>query len=292
MQTQTDTVLRTVELMARTMAGSEAANGQLVDAIYECLAVEAPEFFVTSGLTVNHEFVCEHGCASPEECLLPGPAKTREEIRQVNTETLGYVREHLVARGHANGKPALLLGDGAVLLGLYGCLGAFEGSLWIAGIHGEAKNGERSVTLQSLTAAPAEVRVAPCGKICDLLKTHTKEVEAAGQIWRVPVGELQVVLLAARVGDPESSPLPPFWVHLALALGRYKGKISWDEVHRVAQHLNLEEQVARGLAVEQRLMPWVLKGQFVKPNGLPLWERALAVPLAAKRLLREAVNAA
>ncbi|MCP4901674.1 MAG: hypothetical protein GY906_32320 [bacterium] len=292
MQTQADrTVLRAVELMADGLRGDRSASDALVGAIQDCIDAGAPDFFVTSGLSIVHEFVCLRKCSSPDECLLPGPAELREKTREANHRRLSYLREHVTASGILNGRPPVLLGDGATLLGLYSCMGAFPGSLWIAGIARDTLNGEPSATLESLTAAPAEIRVAPCGALTELLDDCTQEITLDGQSWLVPTGELLIALLAARVGDPESTPLPPVWVHLALAMARFGDTIDHGLVHGITHHLGLDERAQRGFAVGHQLIPSILESPFVDSAQLPFWERKLAVPLAAKRLLREAMSA-
>ncbi len=292
MQTQPDrVVLRAVELMADGLRGNQTNGDDLVGAIQECINVGAPEFFITSSLSVAHEFLCLRGCSSPDDCVLPGPAKMREETRAINHRRLAYLGEHVLASNLLNGRPPVLLGDGATLLGLYGCMGAFPGSLWIAGIARDTINGEPSATFESLTAAPTEIRVAPCGALTELLDDCTEAIEIDGQSWLIPTGELLIALLAARVGDPESTPLPPVWVHLALAMARFGDTIDHDTVHSITHHLGLNERAQRGFAVGHQLVPSILESPLVGSAQLPFWERRLAVPLAAKRLLREAMSA-
>ena len=44
---------------------------------------------------------------------------------------------------------------------------------------------------------------------------------------------------AARVGEPEPTPLPPVWAHLAVALEAWRENVEYEGVLEIAQRLGL-----------------------------------------------------
>src|SRR5438034_1171242 len=96
--------------------------------------------------------------------------------------------------------------------------------------------------------------------------------------------EQLAVTLAARVGDPRVSPAPPLWPLLALLLLAWRDRLSAERVMERAAGLGMEGDVERGLAIVAYLFPELQEWTADIPFRLPLWERTLAVPLAARKL--------
>src|SRR5438094_3268705 len=96
--------------------------------------------------------------------------------------------------------------------------------------------------------------------------------------------EQLAVTLAGRVGNPRVSPVPPLWPLLALLLLAWRDRLSAERVMERAASLRMENEVERGLAVVGYLFPELQEWTADIPFRLPLWERTLAVPLAARKL--------
>src|SRR5437016_9265888 len=96
-------------------------------------------------------------------------------------------------------------------------------------------------------------------------------------------GQLAVTL-AGRVGNPRVSPAPPLWPLLALLLLGWRDRLSAERVMERAAWLGTENEVERGLAIVAYLFPELQEWTADIPFRMPLWERALAVPLAARKL--------
>src|SRR6266516_1023146 len=94
-----------------------------------------------------------------------------------------------------------------------------------------------------------------------------------------------IVALAACVGDPRVAPIPPLWPLLALLLLRCRETLSARQVVGRAGELDAEDQVHRGLAIIVYLFPELQDWLGAIPLRIPLWERTLAVPLAARKLV-------
>ena len=100
--------------------------------------------------------------------------------------------------------------------------------------------------------------------------------------------EQLAVTLAGRVGNPRISPTPPLWPLLALLLLGWRDRLSADRVMERAAWLGMENEVERGLAIVAYLFPELQEWTADIPFGMPLWERTLAVPLAARKLVGSA----
>src|SRR5206468_9019924 len=96
--------------------------------------------------------------------------------------------------------------------------------------------------------------------------------------------EQLAVTLAGRVGNPRVSPAPPLWPLLALLLLAWRDRLSADRVMERAAWLGMENEVERGLAIVAYLFPELQEWTADIPSRMPLWERTLAVPLAARQL--------
>src|SRR5207249_2136853 len=91
--------------------------------------------------------------------------------------------------------------------------------------------------------------------------------------------------LAGRVGNPRISPLPPLWPLLALLLLGWRDRLSAERVMKRAAWLGMETEVERGLAIVAYLFPELHEWTADVPFRMPQWERILAVPLAARKLV-------
>ena len=96
--------------------------------------------------------------------------------------------------------------------------------------------------------------------------------------------EQLAVTLAGRVGNPRVSPAPPLWPLLALLLLGWRDRLSTERVMERAAWLGMETEVERGLAIVAYLFPELQEWTADIPFRMPLWERTLAVPLAARKL--------
>src|SRR5438876_7702300 len=96
--------------------------------------------------------------------------------------------------------------------------------------------------------------------------------------------EQLAVTLAGRVGNPRVSPAPPLWPLLALLLLGWRDRLSAERVMERAAWLGMETEVERGLAIVAYLFPELQEWTADIPFRMPLWERTLAVPLAARKL--------
>src|SRR5205809_5350581 len=96
--------------------------------------------------------------------------------------------------------------------------------------------------------------------------------------------EQLAVTLAGRVGNPRISPTPPLWPLLALLLLGWRDSLSAERVMERAAWLGMETEVERGLAIVAYLFPELQEWTADIPFRMPLWERTLAVPLAARKL--------
>ena len=97
--------------------------------------------------------------------------------------------------------------------------------------------------------------------------------------------EQLVASLAGRVGNPQIAPVPRVWPLLAIVLLEWRGTISASAVVAHAATAGLSEQAQRGLVIVTYLFPELQSWLAQVRLGIPLWERVLAVPLAARKLV-------
>jgi hypothetical protein len=168
----------------------------------------------------------------------------------------------------AETEDAVLSGDGAALAGLYHDSGAYLAVYWAAVLKdGTCANGERPKAL-----GPPEME-------------WSEQIQFGNSFWRVPKPALLITLFAAHVGDPTTSPTPPMWPHLGLALLVWKDRIGLKEVLELGGKLAQREEVERGLAIAAHIFPELAKWVNLEELELPVWERKFAVPLAARKLV-------
>jgi hypothetical protein len=97
-------------------------------------------------------------------------------------------------------------------------------------------------------------------------------------------GEQLAVTLAGRVGNPRVSPVPPVWPVLALLLLGWRNSFSIEKVmERSAPAADHDVQL--GFAIVGYLFPELENWIGNMRLKIPLWERRLAVPLAARKLV-------
>jgi len=97
--------------------------------------------------------------------------------------------------------------------------------------------------------------------------------------------EQLVASLASRVGNPQIAPVPPLWPLLAQVLLEFRSVISPHAVLRHAAKDGLSEEAQRGLIIVTYLFPELKDWLAGVKLGIPRWERMLAVPLAARKLV-------
>jgi hypothetical protein len=163
---------------------------------------------------------------------------------------------------------AVLVEDGAALAGLYQDPGAFPALHWAALLRtGICANGGKPTEL----APPAE--------------EWSEQVRFGNACWRKPKPALLVALLAGQIGNPATSPMPPMWPHLGLALLVWKDRIGVKEILELGTRLTLREDVAHGLAIVAHIFPELADWVDAEKLGIPGWERKFAVPIAARRIV-------
>jgi len=97
--------------------------------------------------------------------------------------------------------------------------------------------------------------------------------------------EQLATILASRVGDAKVAPNPPLWPLLAMILFEWREVLSAKDILVRGAAMGLQEEVRRGLIIVSYLFPELQEWLAELPLGIPLWERALAVPLTARKLV-------
>ena len=287
---RTQSVVHLARLIAGAIKRGETVADRLAGACLRCMDGGAPEEFTVLGLSIWRMLMPPRGLISPG--LRPDLSALLDRhrvIEDANRRTFVEVARFL--GGAAKGGPMpVLLGDAAVLLSFYGTLDAFEASLWVVAVEGTGRRLMRSGTVEVVSASPFDLRVCSAGLLEEPLKRFSRVEEAGGVEWCVPTDELLLVLMAARLGDSRAALLPPMWFHLAVAMLGWRDRVDFDEILELAEDLELVACVHRGLAITAAVFPEI--DILVSPRKLdiPRWERLLALPLAARRVVRESMD--
>jgi len=273
------TSLRLARSIAVVLRGNGEALDELLGAAELCRDARLPDDFTGVGLVVWQQ---RRGAGAPPlRADLQYIVDRQATVERENAEAL-----EAIARLACGTEEPALIGDGAVLLGLYGTLAAFRAAEWVVLVRQGANGAAAAAAGGDL---PFVLRVGPSQRLEVPLARWSAGVEAAGCRWRVPVDELFVVLLAARVGDPAALPSPPHWFHLAVAMLAWRDRLNVHTVLTLADRLDLAAKAQRGLAMVGSLFPELKPGLDLSSFEIPLWERLLAVPVAARRVVRESM---
>jgi len=271
--------------IAAALRGDEGAASNLLAGAQACRDARVPDEFSGVGLVVWQKL--RTGAAPPLRADLQYILDRHVAVERSNREALEVISQLVDANGTDEGAPPALIGDESVLLGLYGTLAAFRAVEWVVlvrpGTNGT--HGQPAVPLD----LPFALRVGPSQRLEVPLRRWSARVSAAGCNWRVPAGELFVVLLAARVGDPAALPSPPHWFHLAVAMLAWRESLNIHTVLTLSDRLDLSAKAQRGLAMVGSLFPELKANLDLSSFEIPLWERLLAVPVAARRVVRESM---
>jgi hypothetical protein len=269
---------------------SDYSAGQgLMEICYTASDLGVPVEFVSAGLCVLEAAAHRIGASvATLRADFPDVIAYQKEAETRNREDQAEVVRQLGAMNLATDQ-ALLLGDSAVLLGLFGTVRAFRIRNWAIGLPEHVGVGEQSITEKMLTAQPLDVSFGTLGRLEERLDDLSRTLMIGDASWRVPSPEMLVIALAARVGEPEANPESPAWAHLAAMLKGGKEKIDVDEILKLADDLGLAPRVHRGLAIVRLIFPEL--GRMVPSERLsiPAWER-VALRLAANKLVQAAIG--
>jgi hypothetical protein len=281
-------LLELIRWQGRGLRDDYAAGRGLLEACFTAVEVGVPEDFVTAGICILEAATERMGASTASiPADFPEVFERRQAIENANRRELSLVRQRLIDARFPSDN-VLLLGDPGVLLGVFRSLAAFRAQTWAIGVPGVSDHDVESVAEQAIMALPFEVRFGRLGYLEDRLESFSELVDVDGVKWRVPDRELLVVLLAARVGEPEASPATATWAQLAAALKGMRDEIELDEIMELADGLDLTGRVHRGLAVVCSVFPEL--GRIIPDKRLeiPAWER-VALRVAATRLVKTAV---
>jgi len=271
--------------IAAALRGDEGAVSNLLAGAQACRDTRVPDEFSGVGLVVWQKL--RTGAVPTVRPDLQYILDRHAAVERANREALEAIGQVVDANGALEGAPPALIGDDSVLLGLYGTLAAFRAVEWVVLVRPAANGTHRQPS--AALELPFALRVGPSQRLEVPLRRWSANVTAAGRTWRVPTGELFAVLLAARVGDPAALPSPPHWFHLAVALMAWRDSLNVHTVLTLADRLDVGARAQRGLAMVGSLFPELKASLDPSSFEIPLWERLLAVPVAARRVVRESM---
>ncbi len=185
-----------------------------------------------------------------------------------NLASLDQFAAEICGKFESKTEYAVLAGDGAALSGLYQDMGAFPASHWAA-------------LFRDGTYA-AESRRRILGLPSD---EWSEPVKLGKNSWRKPKPPLLITLLAAHLGNPSAPPTPSIWPHLGLALLVWNDRIRVKDILEYAGTLDVLEDAQRGLALAAQIFPELAEWTDLDKLWIPGWEKKLAIPIAARRLM-------
>jgi len=282
-------LLELIRWQGRGLRSDYSAGQGLMEICYTAAELGVPVEFVSAGLCVLEAAAARIGASmATVRADFPSVMAYQNDAEERNSAEQAEVLRRLAAMNLAP-EQVLLLGDSAVLLGVYGTVRAFLVRSCAIGIPDHAGVGEQSITERMLAAQPVEISFGGLGRLEERLEELSRVLLLDGTRWRVPSPELMVVMLAARVGEPEANPESPAWAHLAALLKGGKERIETPDVLELADHLELGPRVHRGLAVVRVLFPELGRVIPMESLKIPAWER-VALRLAANKLVQAAIG--
>ncbi len=277
-------VLELVRWQGRGLGADHAAGRVLMEVCTTAAELGTPLDLLSAGLCVLEAVGQRTGDSMAAiRGSFPQVAAHQRQLEALNSQELGQVKDHLDTLTLAP-EQVLLLGDAALMLALHGTLRAFRASTWAIGLPAFAGVGEQSITEPAVQALPFEISFGRLGRLEERLDDLTRVCMLDGVLWRIPDRDLMVVLIAARVGDPEPGPTNHTWAHLASILMGHREDIDVGVVLRLADALHLADRVQRGLAVTRLIFPELGRLKGAGALDIPSWELEALRP-AAERLL-------
>jgi len=269
--------------LARLIGGAVRSERDVADGILttctQCRDSKTPDEFTNVGMAVRQAVLAQAPRAGePLRSDLQYLVDRQSAIELANLHTLGQIARLIGHHGLQPNEEAVLLGDAAVLLGLYRSLSAYHASLWVVAVRGALTLPQQPWAAEVLNALPFDLHFGLLGRLDEPLALRSEVVEIGGTRWRIPTSELLVCLLAARVGEPDAVATPPTWFHLAVAMLAWKDSLSTDAVLQIANELEIAPKVHRGFAVVRMTFPELHERFAVERFEVPLWERLLARP--------------
>jgi hypothetical protein len=269
--------------LARLIGGAISSERDVADGILatcvQCRDAKAPDDFTNVGMAVRQAILAQAPRAgAPLRSDLQYLVDRQSTIELANLHTLGQIARLIGHHGLQANEEAVLLGDAAVLLGLYRSLSVYQASLWVVAVREALTLPQQPWATEVLNALPFDLHFGLLGRLDEPLSLRSEVVEIGGARWRIPTGELLVTLLAARVGEPEAVATPPTWFHLAVAMLAWRNSLSTDVVLEIANELEIAPKVHRGFAVVRMVFPELHERFAVERFEVPLWERLLARP--------------
>jgi hypothetical protein len=282
-------LLELVRWQGRGLRHDYSAGRGLLDICYTAAEVGVPVEFISSGLCVLEAAANRIGASMASVVAdFSEVVAYQRAAEDANRDELERAGQEVAARGCVP-RDTVLLGDPAVLIGLYGTLRAYHAKTWVVGLPQGAGAGERSIIEEAVTAVPSEMRFGSQGTSQGLLRRASRNVTVDGETWLIPGLELLTVQLAGRVGEPEANPESPSWAQLAAVLKGNKDDVAIDGVLQLAHEVGLRSRVDRGLAIVSIVFPELVR--LIPPQNLeiPAWEK-IALRVAANRLVHAAVG--
>ncbi len=238
-------LLELVRWQGRGLRGDPSTIRGLLESCYVALEVGLPDDFILSGVCILEKASERIGATADSiKADFPRICEYGREVERLNDEALRQIAARLEDLGLAT-TDALLLGDPAVLLGLFGSTCAFRGHSWAVGVPSRALNLDDSITEHAVMGLPFEVAFGRLNRLERLMEEHGEIIELKGVRWRAASPELLVCFMAARVGEPAASPISNTWAHLAAALKAHRDTLELDAVLEIAADLAWEKVALR-----------------------------------------------
>ncbi len=271
---QREIIVGLIRKHAQALHQGQVSTRRLVSNLIQAEEALVPERFLMPVVTCLQGIV---KYANIEESALPLFVRYlfSETLRcsAENLEELNSFGESIFDRYGAATEDAVLAGDVAALAALYENTGAFPAGDFEALLkNGTCANGAKPKLMKS----PAD--------------EWSTKVRMGNTEWRKPKPALMIALFARHVGDPVTPPMPPVWPHLGLALLIWKDRIPVKEVLGIAEKLGRREEVECGMVIAACIFPEIREWVDAGALKMPGWERKLAAPIAARRLVLGAAD--
>lgn len=266
---QGDIIVGLVRRHAEMLRGRSFKTLRQLNALIRGREANIPDSFLLP-FSAALKKVVESG--SFDKAMLPASVgalfRINAKFEAANLASLDKFASDVRSKFGGKTEDAVLAGDAAALAGLYEDMGAFGASHWAALLDDgtyAAQSRPRRIGL------PQE--------------DWSEPVKIGKNLWRRPRPPLLITLLAAHLGNPSAPPTPSIWPHLALSLLVWNDQVPVQSILEFAGALDLAEDVQRGLAITAHVFPELREWAGVDELSIPGWEKKLAIPIAARRLM-------
>jgi hypothetical protein len=203
--------------LARLIGGAISSERDVADGILatcvQCRDAKAPDDFTNVGMAVRQAILAQAPRAgAPLRSDLQYLVDRQSAIELANLHTLGQIARLIGHHGLQANEEAVLLGDTAVLLGLYRSLSVYQASLWVVAVRGALTLPQQPWATEVPNAPPFDSTSA--ARPAEEPHRCARRWWKSATRWRIPTGaagDIRGPRRRAGGGGLAADLVPPRW---------------------------------------------------------------------------------